>query len=111
MTECAMTSQGLTPFILETKVKESGHIVNKKEVQVFTFGLTLSGIATVFLPMLISGTANFNIVFSVFGGALITSGIVFGLFFLRCPHCRISLVFRGLSSNFCPRCGKGFHAE
>ena len=85
--------------------------MSKKEIQVFTYGFIVFGIATVILPIIITGTAYNNFGFSIIGGMVGFAGIVYGYMFLRCPHCRISLVFRGLSSNFCPRCGKGFHAE
>jgi hypothetical protein len=80
--------------------------MSKKTIRRIMLAIIIFGMVTAGLALFADAVPFLQKVFLYGGGGIMVSGVVFGLLFLRCPHCGSLLNLRGLSPDYCPHCGE-----
>ena len=80
--------------------------MNHRRCRCIMYGTITVGIVLAGIPLLIADLQDSQTVFLISGAALSTIGIVFGLIFLRCKHCKQLLPLREFPPDYCQHCGE-----
>lgn len=79
--------------------------MNHKTSRILMWVLFLLGLIILGLSAFIRNS-NVPYLFVYIGGAVMASGILVAILFLRCPHCGGRLYTHGFSPDHCPHCGE-----